>query len=59
VVVEGSLRDAGLLDDVLDRGRGVALLGEPLASDVDKELARRFRLACPKSLDGHCSHPKD
>ena len=47
VVVPRALRDPGPLDDVLDRGGGIALLGEPLAGDGDEVLAGGRRLAFP------------
>jgi hypothetical protein len=53
VVIQRALRHSGPLDDVLDRGGGIALLGEPLAGDGDEVLAGCFRLAFPKPLDTH------
>jgi hypothetical protein len=53
VMVQSPLRDTRTLDDVLDRGRRVALVGEPLAGDCDEELAGGFRLAFPQPLDSH------
>ena len=53
VVVQGAARHPCLLDDVVDRGRPVAVLGEVLPCHLDQEAARRLRLADPERLDGH------
>ena len=47
------LRDARLLDDVVDRRRRVAALGEVLPCHCDQKTSCCLRLAGPERLDRH------
>ena len=58
VVVEGTPGHARPPDDLLDRGRAIATLGEELTGDRDEELAGRLRLTLPQ-LDGHALQRTD
>jgi hypothetical protein len=53
VVVQRAARHTCLLDDVVDRRRRVAVLGEVFPGDLYVEAARCFRLADPERLDRH------
>jgi hypothetical protein len=53
VVIEGPAGHSHPLDDALDRGSGIAALGEELAGDVYQLLAGRLCLALSQPLDSH------